>query len=149
MNTKVKVALIIIVTLIIGIVLGAMFNRAFMRHRIQKAFADRNPRGMVSFIERSIRPTPEQREQIRQILDKHRIKSAEMREKFMKDMRAEFESLEAELDPILTPEQKNRLKRRLRGPWLDRGRFPDRRGPRRGPPGEKPPRETAPKEKIK
>jgi uncharacterized membrane-anchored protein YhcB (DUF1043 family) len=141
MNTKVKVVLIIIVTLVIGIVLGAMLNRAFMRHRIQRAFADRNPRGMVSFIERNIRPTPDQREKIREILEKHRKKTADMREKFMMDMQAEFESLEAELDPILTPEQKNRLKRRLIGPWRDRGRFQDRRGPMRKPPREKPPKE--------
>ena len=144
MNTKVKIALIIIVTLVIGIVLGAMLNRAFLRHRIQRAFADRNPVGMVSFIERNIRPTEEQREQIRVILEKHRKNSADMREKFMKEMQAEFESLEAELDPILTPEQKNRLKRRLRGPWRDLRGFPDRPGPRR-----KPPRDKLPKEQIK
>ncbi len=149
MNTRVKIALIIIVTLALGIVLGAMINRAFMRHRIQRAFADRNPLGMVSFIERNIRPTPDQREQIREILEKHRKKSAEIREKFMIDMRAEFESLEAELDPILTPEQKDRLKRRLRGPWRDHRRFPDRRGPRMKPPGERPPKEKVPRESIK
>jgi uncharacterized membrane-anchored protein YhcB (DUF1043 family) len=141
MNTKVKVASIIIVTLVIGIVLGAMLNRAFLRHRIQRAFAERNPAGMIFFMERSIQPTEEQRVQIREILEKHRKKSAEMREKFMMDMQAEFESLEAELDPILTPEQKNRLKRRLRGPWRDRGQLPGRRGPRRKPLGEKPPKE--------
>lgn len=141
MNIKVKIALIIIVTLVIGIVLGAMLNRAFLRHRIQRAFADRNPVGMVSFIERNIQPAEEQREQIRDILEKHRKKSAEMREKFMMDMKAEFESLEAELNPILTPEQKNRLKRRLHGPSRDPRRFPDRRGPMRKPPGEKPPKE--------
>lgn len=149
MNTKLKVALIIIVTLVIGVVLGASLNRAFVRHRIQRAFADRNPRGMVSFIERNIRPTPDQREKIREILEKHRKKTADMREKFMMDMQAEFESLEAELDPILTPEQKNRLKRRRLSPWRDHGRFPDRRGPRRKPPGEKPPEEKVPKEQIK
>jgi len=142
MNTKMKIVLIIIVTLVIGIVLGAMLNRAFLRHRIQRAFADRNPLGMVSFIERNIRPTPEQREQIREILEKHRKKSAEMREKFMMEMQAEFESLEAELDPILTSEQKNRLKRRFRGPWRDPRRFPDPRRPRRKPPGEKQPKEA-------
>lgn len=139
MNTRVKIALIIIVTLAIGIVLGAMLNRALMRYRIHKAFADRNPLGMVSLIERNIRPTPDQREQIREILEKHRKKTAEMREKYMMEMQAELESLEAELDPILTPEQKERLMRRFRGPWRrDHGRFPDRRGPRRKVPGEKP-----------
>ncbi|HUU52375.1 MAG TPA: hypothetical protein VMW92_05045 [Candidatus Heimdallarchaeota archaeon] len=141
MNTKVKIVLIIIVTLVIGIVLGAMLNRAFLRLRIHRAFADRNPAGMISFIEKDIRPTPDQREKIKEVLEKHRKKSSDLREKFILEMQAEFESLEAELDPILTPEQKNRLKRRLRGPWRDPRRFPDRRGPRRKPPGEKPPKE--------
>jgi len=141
MNTKVKIALIIIVTLVIGIVLGAMLNRAFMRFRIQRVFADRNPVGMISFIEKDIRPTPDQREKIREVLEKHRKKSLDLREKFMMEMQAEFESLEAELDPILIPEQKNRLKRRFRGPWRDPRRFPDPRRPRRKPPGEKQPKE--------
>jgi hypothetical protein len=151
MNTKVKIALIIIVTLAIGIVLGAMVNRALLRHRIQRAFNERNPRGMISFIERHIQPTPDQRKQIREILEKHRIKSQEIREKFMEDMQLEFESLEKDLEPILTLEQKNRLKRRFRGPWRDPRRPQDRRGPGpwRKPPGDKPPKEKRPKEQIK
>jgi Spy/CpxP family protein refolding chaperone len=144
MNTKMKIALIIIVTLVIGVVLGAMLNRAFLRHRIQRAFANRNPVGMVSIMERSIRPTPNQREQIRGILEKHRIKAQEIREKFIEEMQLEFESLEAELDPILTPEQKKRLKDRSAGPWRDPRRSQD---PRR--PWRKPPREKLPKEQIK
>jgi uncharacterized protein YneF (UPF0154 family) len=141
MNTKVKIVLIIIVTLVIGIMLGAMLNRAFLRHRIHRAFADRKPMGMISFMERIIQPTPDQREQIREILEKHRKKSSDLREKFMMEMQADFESLEAELDPILTPEQKRRLRRRPFGPLPDPGRFPDRRRPRRKPPREKPPKE--------
>jgi len=147
MNTKVKIALIIVLTLVIGIVLGAMINRAFLRYRIQKAFLNRNPVGMVSFLEEVIQPTPEQRILIREILEKHRKKSEELREKFMMEMKTEFESLEAELDPILTPEQKNRLKRRSFRPW---------RGPRRRPgswgmppPPGKPPKDKPPKEPIK
>jgi hypothetical protein len=141
MNTKSKIALIIIVTLVIGIVLGAMINRAFLRHRIQRAFATRNPVGMVSFIERSIRPTPDQRAKIREILEKHRMKSQEIRDRFMKEMQLEFESLESELDPILTPEQKERLKDRTPGPWRDHRRFADPRRSLRKPPRQKPPKE--------
>jgi hypothetical protein len=147
MNTKVKITFIIIVTLVIGIVLGALINRALLRQRIQKAFLHRNPVGMVSFLEEVIEPTPEQRILIREILEKHRKKSEQLREKFMMDMKAEFESLEAELDPILTPEQKKRLKRRSFRPW---------RGPRRRPgswgmppPPGKPPEDKPPKEPIK
>jgi len=149
MNTKVKIVLIIIVTLVIGIVLGAMLNRAFLRHRIHKAFAARNPMGMVSIMERSIRPTPDQREQIREILENHMKKSSDIRDKFMMEMQAEFESLEAELDPILTPEQKKRLKERFFSPRGDPRRFPGRPEPWRMPPPGKPPREKPPREQIK
>lgn len=137
MNTKAKIALIIILTLVIGILLGATLNRTFMRHRIQKAFAHRNPMGMVSIMEEKIRPNPEQRKQIREILERHRIKSQEIRDRFMEEMQTEFESLEAELDPILTSEQKDRLMRQFRRPWRERERFPDRRAPMRTPPREK------------
>jgi uncharacterized membrane-anchored protein YhcB (DUF1043 family) len=141
MNTKVKITLIIIVTLVIGIVLGAMLNRTFLRYRIQRAFANRNPVGMVSFMERNIQPTPDQREQIREILEKHRIKSQEIRDRFLEEMQSVFESMETELDPILTPEQKKRLKRRSFGPWRAPRGLPDRRRPWRKPPREKPPKE--------
>jgi Spy/CpxP family protein refolding chaperone len=148
MNTKVKIALIIIMTLVLGIVLGAMLNRAFIRYRIRRAFADRNPVGMVAFMEKNIQPTPDQREQIREILERHRIKTEEIREKFMEEMRQEFESLDAELDPILTPEQKKRLKRRFFRPRDDRRHRPDRPDPwRMPPPPGKPPK--PPKEPIK
>ncbi len=150
MNTKVKIALIIIVTLVIGIVLGALLNRAFLRYRIQKAFFNRKPVGMVSFLEEVIQPTPEQRMLIRDILEEHRKKAEELREKFMMEMKAEFESLDAELDPILTPEQKRRLKRRSLRPWRNPRRRMDRPDPwRMPPPPEKPPRDKPPREPIK
>lgn len=141
MNTKVKIALMIIVTLVIGIVFGALLNRALLRYRIQRAFADRNPAGMISFMEERIRPTPDQRAKIREILEKHRIKSQEIRDRFMEEMQSEFESLESELDPILTPEQKRRLRERPPGPWREHRRFPDPRRPMRKPPRQKPPNE--------
>jgi hypothetical protein len=144
MNIKMKIALIILVTLVIGIVLGALLNRAFLRYRIQRAFHDRNPVGMVSFMEEVIQPTPEQRVLIREILENHRKKTEEIRDEFMLEMREAFESLEAELDPILTPEQKKRLKDHSFRPWRDPRRLPDRRDPWRKPPPDKPPREKPP-----
>ncbi len=144
MNIKVKIALIIVMTLVIGIVLGALFNRAFLRYRIKRAFHDRNPVGMVAFMEEAIQPTPEQKVLIREILEKHRKKTQEIRDEFMLEMREAFESLEAELDPILTPEQKKRLQERFFSPRGDQRRFPDRHKPWRKPPPRKPPGEKPP-----
>ena len=157
MNVKVKTALIIIITLIIGIFLGAMLNRALLRHRIQKTFFMHKPDGLVFFIEEMIQPEPDQRDQIRTIVEKHADRMEEMRERFFKEMEADRESFLKELDPLLTPEQKKRLRRGPPGffpgrrPFRDRpGPWPDRDRPwpkHKRPPQEKHPDRPVPREK--
>jgi len=157
MTVKVKTALIIIITLIIGIFLGAMLNRALLRYRIHKTFAMQRPDRLVFFIEEIIRPTPDQRDQIRTIVDKHAGQMEEMRQKFFKEMETGRESFLKELDPILTPEQKKRLKKGPPGFFPRRRPFPDRRGPwpdrddrpwpkHKPPPDERPPKKPDPEE---
>ena len=129
MNVKAKTALIIGITLIIGIFLGAMLNRALIRQRIHKVFSIQRPDRCVYFIEDMIRPEPEQREQIRAILEKHSDRMREMRQTYFKEMEAERESFFKELEPILTPEQMERLKKGPPGFIPRRRPFRDRRGP--------------------
>ena len=133
MNIKVKTAIIIIITLIMGIIIGAMLNRALLQRRINRAFSWRLPDYMVTSIERIIQPDQDQRERLRDILKKHAERMMEIRENSRKDMQESFESLQKKLDSILTPEQKRRLQRRLPRPLQRFRRFP------KGPPF-KPPR---------
>jgi len=140
MNIKVKIALIIIITLIIGVVMGAMLNRALVRYKIQKTFAVRQPGRFVYFMERIIQPEQEQRDQIRAILKKHAGRTEEMRGRFFSEMQAEKESLLKDLDPILTPKQMKRLKQGPPGFPPDHRPWPERR-PFREPPWKKPPPE--------
>ena len=156
MNVKVKTALIIIITLIIGIALGAMLNRALLRHRIHKAFAVHKPDRLVYFMEEMIQPEPEQREQLRAILEKHSDKMEEMRQNFFTEMQAERESFLKDLETVLTPDQMERLKKGPPGIFPGRRPFRDRRGPwpdrdrpwpkHKRPPREKPPDKPVPKE---
>ncbi|MFC2164664.1 hypothetical protein ACFLT2_06690 [Acidobacteriota bacterium] len=156
MNVKVKTALIIIITLIIGIFLGAMLNRALLRHRIQKTFSMHKPDRLVFFIEEVIQPEAEQRDQIRAIVEKHAGHMEEMRRKFFTEMQSERESFLKEIEPLLTPEQKERLKKGPRGLFPGRRPFPERRGPRpdrehpwpkhKRPPEEKNPDKPDPRE---
>ncbi len=139
MNLKVKSSLIIIVTLIIGIVLGIILTRSFFwpPSMFDKMSALRSPEGFAERFERIIDPSESQKEKIREILQFHFQKmhnqSTEFRQRFMQIN----DSLRAELDPILNDDQKERLdkmERRFRehnrpgfGP---RPSHPDRRFPK-------------------
>jgi len=141
MNVKVKTTLIIIVTLIIGIVLGAMLNRTFMHLRIRRAFDAVNPSRFAMILEQSIDPTPKQKKQIREILEKHANTVSELRKKLDEGLASSFMTLQKELDSVLTPEQKERLEKmvRRRRSWMRRGRaFP-------GPPPNFPPDKKLPR----
>jgi Spy/CpxP family protein refolding chaperone len=124
MNMKAKTALIITATLIIGIIFGALISRAYLHHRIRRAFVMVNPNRFMPVFEHIISPSPEQREQIRKIIRKHALEVQEIRDGFDARMSSSFESLQKELDSVLTPEQKARLEKRMkeRRPWMRRQR---------------------------
>lgn len=127
MNMKVKTTLIIIITLILGIILGAMLNRAFVHLRIQRAFDAVNPNRFAMILEEVIDPTPKQKKQIREILKKHANTVSELRKNLDEGIASSFMTLQKELDSVLTPEQKERLEKtvRRRRPWMRRNRrFP-------------------------
>ncbi len=112
MNIKFKTALIIIITLAFGIVIGAMINRAISQNRIKSILAGRNPVHFVASYERIIRPDAEQTKLIREVLDKYGKHLSEIREKSRQELQSSFESMMEELDSILTPEQRKRLEKR-------------------------------------
>lgn len=146
MNIKVKTALIIVATLIIGLIFGALFSRAYLHHRIRRAFVMVDPNRFNPFFEQTINPTPEQSEQINKIMHKHTKQVMELRKNFEEGMASSFESLRKELDSVLTPEQKKRLEKmmRERRPWPERGPRP---WPRRDRPFPEPERKPPPSEK--
>lgn len=146
MNIKVKTALIIISTLIIGIIFGALLSRAYMHHRIRRAFTMISPARFIPVFEQTINPTPEQREQIRKIIREHTKTVSELQKTLREGMESSFESLRKELDAILTPEQKKRLEKMMRDrrPWPPRDR---RLWPRRDPRFPDPQRKPPPPEK--
>ena len=116
MNVKLKITLIIIITLIIGIIIGAMANRAISHNRIKNILSQRRPDIFVNVYERMLQPDDEKSKQIREILNRHAKLMSEIRTNFMNELQSSMESLKAELEPLLTPEQKQRLERGLPGP---------------------------------
>lgn len=109
MNVKLKTSLFIIFTLFIGIVIGAMLNRAFLHNRVQRVFQKRAPNVFVQSYLEAIKPDQEQQKQITKILDVYAQRMSEIREKNRQDLEVLMESMLAELETVLTPEQMERL----------------------------------------
>ncbi len=146
MNIKIKTTLIISATLIMGIIFGALISRAYLHHRIRRAFVMVNPNRFAPFFEQAISPTSEQSEQINKIFQKHAQQVFELRKNFDAGMASSFDSLRKELDSVLTPEQKKRLEKmmRERRPWPRRGPGPRMK---RDAPFPQSPKEFLPPEK--
>ncbi len=112
MSVKVKMSLIILVTLIVGMLLGALIQGAFMRNQFHKRITRlRTPEGFMRRFERVIRPTEEQKPEIDKILLKNFERFNKRLTPPVQEMGRIMDTLRMELDPVLTPEQKARLHR--------------------------------------
>lgn len=124
MTIHTKSSLIVLGTLIIGIICGALLNGSVRMNR-EGAFAGPPSPERFSgfFLERIIRPDEEQREEIQRIMADYRPRFEETMSRHRGEIATLIDSLEQQIDPMLTEEQRERLsERRDRG-----GRFFDRR----------------------
>lgn len=167
LNIKVKTALILIVTLLIGIVFGAMLYRAIFQNRIKKIMGMGAPEVFVRRFENTIGPTAEQKSKVRKILDKYAGQFSVINEDHREKMTSLFRAFREELAEVLTPQQMKNMRRGFLRPRRfpgrpgfteGRGKFPgpDRRRPlmkfrdqRRRPDSQLPPEKEKNKAKNK
>lgn len=116
MSIKVRVSIIIIVTFVLGILIGAMLNRAMIQRRIDRALSRMHPYQIAAVLNQRLRPDQKQAQQIQKILDKYTSVLTQTREDFLEETDKAMAALEAELDPILSPKQKALLRERPFGP---------------------------------
>jgi hypothetical protein len=118
--------MLLLATLIIGLVLGALINGYFVRQRLARIGDFMNPAGFGGRIEEVVQPTSdEQRAAIRSVLDGAAPMAVEIMRESRSRMRALNDSVRSELSGILTSEQMERLDERMR---LRRRRGPFRPG---------------------
>lgn len=116
---KAKSTIILLLTLVIGIFLGISIDRTIVHRSFEKRIAKYRARGgLLHIFERVIEPDkenfdPEQYQKIKTILEKYSEKIYKHGKKSRQEMSAIMDSLRMELDPILTAEQKERLKHRF------------------------------------
>lgn len=109
MNVKLKTSLIIAVTLIAGIAIGALANRALLQNRVQRVFSMRSPNVFVQSYLETIKPNAGQEKQIKEILERNGQRITEIRSKSREDLESSMVAMMSELESVLTPEQIKRL----------------------------------------
>lgn len=143
MSPRTKSILLVTITLLIGVVVGALLNARLAEQRMERLASLRSSEGFVRYIERVVQPRDEaQRDALRQILRSSSERMAEHRRASMRQAQAILDSTRAEMEVVLSAEQLERLDEDFRMQqrrWERRdgrgGRDgPRGRGPRRGPP---------------
>jgi len=135
-NHKLKTVLVLLATFALGIIFGAMLNRAISQNRIKRYMALRTRDGLIFRLRRILGPHTVQAKEVRDIIAKYGKRLGEVN----RDMREQYgvviKDFFNDLSGVLTPEQMERVlkdlplaRRMRRGP----------RGPRdkQNPPGPK------------
>lgn len=113
MTYKTQSILILLGTLLIGIIVGAL-GSGLIRGERERRFEHMLPRErFYHFMERVIRPTDQQREQFEHILQKRSEQLAKLVENHEDQMFAIYDSMRTELTSILTDEQRRRFEAEL------------------------------------
>ncbi len=145
MNIHIKSAIILLTTLLIGMIIGALGMNLFRNQREINFDNFREQRAFMHLHEGILQPTSEaQRDSIHKILTQNLPKFRELGLKHREEMSALIDSMQKQLAPILTKEQLERLDKRRnfirrprRGEPPMEGMGP--RPPRRVPPDSMPP----------
>jgi hypothetical protein len=140
MSVKWKSTFIIVATLVIGILIGVFLAGPALHRRVESRHRDRGPELFTQMMERVIQPTEEQQGAVHAVLEEYSALLEDLHEDFGTEMMATIDSLNADLDPLLTEEQKARLKERH-----DRLERFKGKGPRPGMRGVPPPPERGSK----
>lgn len=119
MSIQTKTILIIIATLIMGVVLGVLAGGPLMRYRFERFSKPRQPersKHFVALFEQFIQPDKNQREAVDEILNRYSKRLEWLDNRHRTEMQVLFDSMQTELSPILTEEQKTQLTKRLKWP---------------------------------
>lgn len=126
MKARTKSALLLVATLVIGGLIGALVTGAVVNNRLDALRGLRERGGFAERMEEVIQPRDAaQQAEIRAVLEASHERFEAMRRRHREEFRANRDSLRAELAPLLSPDQQTRLDE-----WFSRDRSPRRRRPR-------------------
>lgn len=141
MNANIKSLILLAATLVVGFSLGLFADATLVRGRMDRLNRLQRPPGFVEHMERVIQPHSDaQRDSIHGILEAQATRNDQIMRTSRGQLRAELDSMRAQLGPLLDQAQRDRLAREIErggGRSFGRGGPPfGRRGP---PPDRRPP----------
>ncbi len=140
-SPRTKSILLLVCTLLLGVLLGAVLNTWLAQERFERIQALRSAQGFERMVERSVAPvSDEQSEQISIVMEEWGPRIVQQRREHRRETRALMDSVRTDLRPILSDEQMERLEERLR----PRGRYRGEQRLRRGPDREERPQSNNP-----
>jgi Spy/CpxP family protein refolding chaperone len=106
-SPRAAAALLVIGALAAGVVLGIAGDRAYMHMRRPQ----RPPRmdRIVEHLDHALNLTPQQKEAVTQIVQRHRARIEAIVATTRPQMRQEIESMNAEVEKVLNPEQRQKF----------------------------------------
>ena len=120
MTTKLKAILLVLVTFLLGALVGALVNGAITSKK-SEALRARPPGPLFAdLVERIVKPNEDQRKAIKDVLERHSERVTAEMESFRERMGEIVDSLKSELNPLLSPEQRERLTESLQRPFARR-----------------------------
>ena len=135
-SPRAAAALLIAGALLAGVVLGIAGDRAWLWHTRQ--LMPRHPPRLgtlVEHLDRQLNFTPQQKQAVTQIVERHRERIEALSASIRPQMRAELDATNAEIEKLLTPEQRTKFQQ-LQQRHINRRR---QRGVERGLPPPPPP----------
>lgn len=115
-NTRTTAAVVVIVAFIGGLFVGIAGDHFYLFHRgsRMKQFASRR---IVEHLDRELHLTAQQKAAVQRIVDQHHVKIDSILSRLRPQIRAELDAANAEIDKLLTPEQREQFKKiRMRVP---------------------------------
>ena len=110
MKVRTKTILVIISTLLIGMLFGALLDRMYTHYSYKKRFTRmRSTAGIVHWFESKIAPSDSQQAIVHEILENHVRKVQVMDSLMHQKMKGLADSLKQDLAPHVTAEQMKRL----------------------------------------
>jgi len=118
MSAGIKSLILLAATLIVGFALGLFADATLVRNRRESLREIQRPPGFVAHMEDVIQPHSEaQRDSIRSILERQAARNDTIMRASREHLRAELDSMQVTLSPMLDANQRERLSREVqRGP---------------------------------
>jgi len=110
MNIKLKIASVLLITLIAGVVLGALGNGALIKSKRAKGLPRLNADALIERIENILELDKEQKEEIKPLLKAHSAKFIDMNHRHIAEMSATMDTLLIDLSELLPEDQLDEYK---------------------------------------